>query len=86
MIYDIVFLRPLGLRLSKNLKIIFLGAPGTGKGTVAEKLIKEYDIVHISTGAIFREEITNNGPLSEKIKSYLVKGELVADEITNELV
>lgn len=72
--------------MSKNLKIIFLGAPGSGKGTVAEKLIKDYDIVHLSTGAIFREELTNNGLLSEKINSYLEKGELVPDEITNELV
>ena len=72
--------------MSKELKIIFVGAPGSGEGTVAEKLSKDYDIVHLSTGAIVREELTNNGPLSEKINSYLVKGELVPDEITNELV
>ena len=72
--------------MSKNLKIIFLGAPGSGKGTVAEKLIKDYDIAHLSTGAIFSEALPNNGLLSAQITSYLEKGELVPDEITNELV
>ena len=72
--------------MSKKLKIIFLGAPGSGNGTVAEKQIKEYDIVHLSTGAIIKEELTNIGLLSEKLNSYLEKGELVPDEITNELL
>ncbi|MGL5640323.1 MAG: adenylate kinase family protein [Mycoplasmoidaceae bacterium] len=70
----------------KNLKMIILGAPGSGKGTVAEKLVKKHDILHLSTGEIFREELNNKGPLSEKINSYLEKGDLVPDEITNELL
>ncbi|MGL5246058.1 MAG: adenylate kinase family protein [Mycoplasmoidaceae bacterium] len=72
--------------MSKNLKIIILGAPGSGKGTIAEKLVKQHNILHLSTGEIFREELSNKGPLFEKINSYLEKGDLVPDEITNELV
>ncbi len=63
------------------MKIILLGAPGAGKGTQAEKIIKKYNIPQISTGDILRENVKNNTELGKKAKEYMDKGELVPDDI-----
>ncbi|EEB35331.1 adenylate kinase [Anaerococcus hydrogenalis] len=68
------------------MNIILLGPPGAGKGTQAERLIKELDAVQISTGDIFRTNIKNNTPLGTKAKEYINKGQLVPDELTIDLV
>lgn len=62
--------------------IILFGPPGSGKGTQAELLVKEYGILHISTGDLFRYEMSNNTPLGLKAKEYMAKGELVPDSVT----
>lgn len=67
-------------------KIIFLGAPGVGKGTLAKKLASEKGLIHISTGDIFRKEIKQETELGLKIKSILASGEYVSDDITNQIV
>jgi adenylate kinase len=64
------------------LHIILFGPPGSGKGTQAEKLIDTYKILHISTGDLFRYEMSHNTPLGLKAKEYMAKGELVPDEVT----
>jgi len=64
------------------LNLILFGPPGSGKGTQAENLIEKYGILHISTGDLFRYEMGNNTPLGIKAKEYMVKGELVPDEVT----
>ena len=66
--------------------IIMLGAPGSGKGTLAKELSKEYSLVHISTGDIFRENIKNETELGTKANEYISKGQLVPDELTIDLV
>lgn len=66
--------------------IIMLGAPGSGKGTLAKELSKEYSLVHISTGDIFRENIKNETELGKKANEYISKGQLVPDELTIYLV
>jgi adenylate kinase len=63
-----------------------LGAPGSGKGTLAKELSKEYSLVHISTGDIFRENIKNETELGKKANEYISKGQLVPDELTIDLV
>ena len=63
-----------------------LGAPGAGKGTQAERISEAYNIPHISTGDIFRENIKNNTPLGKKAKEYMDAGNLVPDELTCNLV
>lgn len=65
---------------------IFLGAPGVGKGTIAELTEKEKEIKHISTGEIFRNEMANKTKLGLEVKSIIEKGEYVPDDITNEIV
>ncbi len=62
--------------------LILFGPPGSGKGTQAAKLVEKYDLLHISTGDLFRYEIGNNTPLGKEAKSYIDKGELVPDEVT----
>ncbi len=64
------------------LHIILFGPPGAGKGTQAEFLQREYDLVHLSTGDIFRYNIKNNTELGVKAKAFMDQGKLVPDELT----
>jgi len=64
------------------LNLILFGPPGSGKGTQAENLVNHYDLLHISTGDLFRYEMGNDTPLGIKAKEYIAKGELVPDEVT----
>lgn len=64
------------------INLILFGPPGSGKGTQAERLCAKYDLEHISTGDLFRTEISNETALGLKAKSYLDQGELVPDEVT----
>lgn len=75
------------MQFGKNQKnfminIVLFGPPGSGKGTQAEKLVEKYDLLHISTGDLFRYEMGNDTPLGVKAKEYMSKGELVPDEVT----
>ena len=62
--------------------IVIFGKPGSGKGTQADFLKNKYDLYHISTGDLFRKNITNETKLGIKAKSYLDNGDLVPDFIT----
>ncbi len=68
-----------------NKRIIFIGAPGSGKGTMASILSKKYHLKHISTGALFREKIEKDDELAMQLRNYLNNGQLVPDEITNQV-
>ncbi len=64
------------------INLILFGPPGSGKGTQAFKIAEKYNLVHISTGDLFRYEIGNNTELGKEASSYMAKGELVPDSIT----
>jgi adenylate kinase len=66
----------------KMLNLILFGPPGSGKGTQATKLIEKYNLLHISTGDLFRAEISNGTALGLEAKSYIDKGALVPDSVT----
>ena len=66
--------------------IIFLGAPGAGKGTQAANVAQELNLVHIASGDLFRQAIEQGSKLGVKAKSYMEKGVLVPDEITIRMV
>lgn len=68
------------------MKLVLLGPVGSGKGTQAGIISREYNLPHISTGEIFRENIKNETELGKIAKSYIDKGELVPEELTNKLV
>lgn len=68
------------------MKIILLGPPGAGKGTQAKSISNKYSIPHISTGDIFRKNISENTPLGIEAKKYMDNGQLVPDEVTINMV
>ena len=70
----------------KRPNIIFLGAPGSGKGTVAKKLAEKYGYLHLSTGDLFRETLKLDTPLANQIREYIKQGKLVPDEVTNNMM
>ena len=61
---------------------VLFGKPGSGKGTQAEHLSEKYELYHISTGDLFRKNISQNTKLGLLAKSYMEKGDLVPDEVT----
>jgi adenylate kinase len=69
-----------------SLNIVLFGAPGSGKGTQAERLCKQYDLPHIATGDLFRENLNNNTELGQLARSYMNRGELVPDDVTVAMV
>lgn len=66
--------------------LILMGAPGSGKGSYAAVLKEHYRVPHISTGEIFRDAIEKKTPMGLIAKTYIDKGNLVPDDITNEIV
>lgn len=68
------------------MKVVLLGPPGAGKGTQASGIEERYNIVHISTGDIFRKNVKEGTPLGKQAKAYMEKGELVPDELVIALV
>ena len=64
------------------INLVLFGPPGAGKGTQSEKLIAKYNLVHLSTGDIFRANIKGGTELGNLAKSYMDKGDLVPDEVT----
>lgn len=68
------------------LNIILFGPPGSGKGTQAAKLVEQYDLVHISTGDLFRREKKANSDIWKEVMSYVDKGSLAPDSITFRLL
>ncbi len=68
------------------MRLIFLGPPGAGKGTQAERIANQWQIPHISTGEILRHAIANQTPLGLKAKAYVDAGELVTDQLVINLI
>ena len=66
--------------------IVMLGAPGSGKGTIGKILSKDMNLAHISTGDIFREQISNKTELGKQAESYISKWALVPDNVTIKMV
>ncbi len=66
--------------------IILLGPPGAGKGTQAEMLRERLGLAHVSSGDLFRENVSKGTPLGKLAKSYMDRGELVPDDVTVQMV
>ena len=66
--------------------LVLFGPPGAGKGTQADILKDKYDLIHISTGDVFRDNIKNKTELGLSAKSYIDKGQLVPDEVTIDML
>jgi len=68
------------------INIVLFGPPGAGKGTQAERLVKKYNLFHLSTGDVFRYNIKNETELGKLAKSFMDKGQLVPDDVTIQLL
>lgn len=68
------------------MNIVLLGAPGAGKGTVAQELVDEFDVAHISTGDLLRAAVKAASELGIQAKKYMDAGELVPDQLVIDLV
>ena len=68
------------------MNIILNGASGCGKGSMAGFLVRDFGLVHISTGDLFREQIAKKTPLGQKLESYVSTGQWVPDEVTIEVL
>jgi adenylate kinase len=66
--------------------VIFLGPPGSGKGTQAKRVAERFKLTHISTGDVFREAISKGSELGKEIKAYVDNGKLVPDELVSRTV
>jgi len=64
------------------INFVLFGPPGSGKGTQSVKLQEKYNLLHVSTGDLFRMHMRENTPLGLKAKSFIEKGNLVPDEVT----
>jgi adenylate kinase len=61
--------------------LILFGPPGSGKGTQSEKIVEKFDLIHLSTGNLLRQEISDKTPLGLEAKNFMDKGQLVPDEV-----
>ena len=68
------------------MNLLIMGLPGAGKGTQAAKIVEEFGVAHISTGDMFRAPMANQTEMGVLAKSFIDKGELVPDEVTNGIV
>jgi adenylate kinase len=64
-----------------QINLVLLGAPGAGKGTLAERLKEEYNLLHVSTGDMLREAVKSGSDIGKKVAGYMDSGALVPDEI-----
>lgn len=68
------------------MNLLIMGLPGAGKGTQAAKIVEKFKVAHISTGDMFRAAMANQTEMGVLAKSYIDKGDLVPDEVTNGIV
>ena len=68
------------------MNLLLIGAPGAGKGTMSEKIIDKYDVVHVSTGDMLRAAVKNETPVGLKAQEYMNKGALVPDSIIHDII
>jgi adenylate kinase len=69
-----------------ELNLVLLGPPGAGKGTQAERLVEDFGLPYYSTGIILREAVANGSELGKQAKEYMDAGELVPDELINDVI
>lgn len=72
--------------VTRALDIVLLGPPGAGKGTQAKRLAAAFEILHISTGDMLRDEVAKGSGLGQEAKGYMNKGELVPDELVGKML
>lgn len=73
-------------KVASSMNILFIGPPGAGKGTQAERIVNKYNLPHISTGDMFRAAMANQTELGMTVKKFIDEGNLVPDDVTIAIV
>lgn len=68
------------------MNLLIIGAPGAGKGTMSERILEKYKVIHVSTGDMLRAAVKNETPVGLKAQEYMNKGALVPDEIIHDII
>ena len=68
------------------MKIVFFGPPGSGKGTQAKLIAEKFNIFHLSTGEILRDKLKDQDQLSTQLKDTMSSGNLVSDDLLNQII
>lgn len=68
------------------MRLLLIGAPGSGKGTQAQRLAKHFGVEHLATGEMLRQEVRAGTPLGQQVESILAAGDLVSDELIEDLL
>ncbi|MCS7183365.1 MAG: adenylate kinase [Thermoanaerobaculum sp.] len=72
--------------VTRALDVVVLGAPGAGKGTQAKRLAKEFNLFHVATGDLLREEVAKGSELGQQAARFMQRGELVPDELVAQML
>lgn len=72
--------------MASKLRLIILGAPGSGKGTISSRIVKEFRLTHLATGDVVRSNIAKKSELGQKMQSLVSKGALVPDDLITKIV
>ena len=81
-----IFNSCVGNRKKKQIRLVFLGPPGCGKGTQAENISREFSVCHLATGDMLREAVSANTEAGLKAKTFMDAGKLVPDELVIEMI
>jgi len=68
------------------MRVVMLAPPGAGKGTQGERIASRYQVPHISSGEVFRQEVAKNSPLGQRLRGYLDAGDLVPDDLVLDIL
>ena len=71
--------------MASRLRLIILGAPGSGKGTISNRIVKEFKVSHLSSGDLLRSHIKNKTEIGIKAKNLVAQGQLVSDELITKI-
>lgn len=74
------------MMVSRSLDVVLLGPPGGGKGTQAKRLVAAFELLHLSTGDLLRDEVKRGTPLGVEAQGYMQRGELVPDELVGKML
>ena len=72
--------------MASKLRLMILGAPGSGKGTISSRIIKEFRINHLSSGDLLRENISNKTDIGLKVQNLVAQGKFVPDELITKMM
>lgn len=72
--------------MASKLRLLVLGAPGSGKGTISSRIVRDFNLKHLSSGDVLRDNINRKTPIGQKVQELVAKGEFVPDKMITKIV